>query len=94
MEIQHLKERIEKLTKHHQIEILRILSNKKAAINENNNGSFINLTELDDNIIHSLYEYIKYVDEQEKSLKEIELEKECLENKFFKDNKELNNVYI
>lgn len=94
MEIQKLKERIEKLTKHHQIEILRILSVKNAIINENNNGSFINLTELDNNIIESLYEYIKYVDAQEDSLKEIESEKERLENKFFKDNKEVGNVYI
>ena len=94
MEIQQLKERIENLTKHHQIEILRILSVKNATINENNNGSFINLTELDNSIIDSLYEYIKYVDAQENSLKEIETEKERLENIFFKDNKESSNMYI
>ena len=94
MEIQQLKERIEKMAKHHQIEILKILSFKKAAINENNNGSFINLTELDSNIIDSLREYINYVDTQENSLKEIENEKTRLENIFFKDNKESNNMYI
>ena len=94
MEIQQLKERIEKMAKHHQIEILKILSFKNAAINENNNGSFINLTELDSNIIDSLREYINYVDTQENSLKEIENEKIRLENIFFKDNKESNNMYI
>lgn len=94
MEIQQLKERIENLTKYHQIEILRILTVKNATINENNNGSFINLTELDSNIINSLHEYIKYVDAQEDSLKEIETEKERLENIFFKDNKESGNIYV
>ena len=94
MEIQQLKERIENLTKYHQIEILRILTVKNATINENNNGSFINLTELDSNIINSLHEYIKYVDAQEDSLKEIETEKERLENIFFKDNKESSNIYV
>ena len=94
MEIQQLKERIEKLSKHHQIEILRILSVKNTTINENNNGSFINLTELDKSIIESLHKYIKYVDTQESSLKVIETEKERLENTFFKDNKESSNVYI
>ena len=94
MEIQQLKERIEKLTKHHQIEILRILSVKNTTINENNNGSFINLTELDSSILNSLHEYIKYVDAQEDSLKEMETEKERLENIFFKDNKESSNIYV
>ena len=94
MEIQQLKERIENFSKYHQVEILRILTVKSATINENNNGSFINLTGLDKNIIESLYEYIKYVDTQESSLKVIETEKERLENTFFKDNKEPSNVYI
>ena len=61
IDLKKLKDRIELMSKHHQIEILRILSKtNKANINENNNGSFINLTELDNEIINSLNNYISY----------------------------------
>lgn len=79
-----LKERIERMDKYHQIEILRIL-NKWTEIkkNENNNGTFINLTELSDEIIKELEKYTEYVDEQQKLLKTIETEKKQLEQNFF-----------
>lgn len=79
-----LKERIERMDKYHQIEILRIL-NKFSEIkkNENNNGTFINLTELSPEIIKQLEKYTDYVDEQQKLLKKIEKEKEQLEQTFF-----------
>jgi hypothetical protein len=79
-----LKERIERMDKYHQIEILRIL-NKSPEIkkNENNNGTFINLTELTEEIIKELEKYTKYVDEQQKLLKTIETEKKQLEQNFF-----------
>lgn len=41
-----LKDTIEKMSKYHQIEILRIFSSEKeVCINENKNGTFINLSE-------------------------------------------------
>ncbi len=79
-----LKDRIESMDKYHQIEILRIL-NKFSEIkkNENNNGTFINLTELSQEVIKELEKYTDYVDEQQKLLKKIETEKEQLEHTFF-----------
>lgn len=79
-----LKDRIENMDKYHQIEILRIL-NKFTEIkkNENNNGTFINLTELSLEVIKELEKYTDYVDEQQKLLKKIENEKEKLEQTFF-----------
>jgi hypothetical protein len=79
-----LKDRIETMDKYHQIEILRIL-NKFSEIkkNENNNGTFINLTELSPEVIKELEKYTDYVDEQQKLLKKIETEKEQLEQTFF-----------
>ena len=79
-----LKDRIESMDKYHQIEILRIL-NKFSEIkkNENNNGTFINLTELSPEVIKELEKYTDYVDEQQKLLKKIETEKEQLEHTFF-----------
>ena len=79
-----LKDRIEHMDKYHQIEILRIL-NKFSEIkkNENNNGTFINLTELSSEVIKELEKYTDYVDEQQKLLKKIENEKDKLEQTFF-----------
>ena len=94
IDLKKLKDRIEKMTKHNQIEVLRILSkNKQVNINENNNGSFINLTELDICVIQILSKYISYVDEQERSLDFVENEKERLENTFFKGNKDNEIIY-
>jgi hypothetical protein len=84
-----LKENIEKLTKFHQIEILKIIkSDESITINENNNGIFINLTNVSNDIIDNITNYLKYVDTQEKHLNDVEDEKEKISNIFFKDNKD------
>ena len=92
--LQTLKGRIEKMPVYHQIEILRIFKESDILLNENNNGTFINLTELDNSIIDKLDKYISYVNEQETQLNEIENEKDRIQNTFFKDNKDFNNVII
>ena len=52
----------EKMNIIHQKEILRILKEEKnIRLNENNNGTFINLTELDSNIIISFEQLPKYM---------------------------------
>ena len=81
---QRIKERIENMTKHHQIEVLRLL-NKEESVhkNENSNGTFINLTEQSDAIIKILEEYADYVDEQQKQFTKIEQDKEQLRKGFF-----------
>ena len=79
-----LKDRIEHMEKYHQIEILRILSKfPEVKTNENNNGTFVNLTGLSDEIIKELEKYTDYVDEQQKLLKKVETEKEQIEQAFF-----------
>jgi hypothetical protein len=84
MAINFLKDRIEVMEKYHQIEILRILRRyPEVKTNENNNGTFVNLTELSPEIIKDLEKYTDYVDEQQKLLKKVEKEKEQLEQAFF-----------
>jgi hypothetical protein len=79
-----LKERIEAMPKYHQIEVLRILSKHSSVkTNENNNGTFINLTEQNQEVINELDKYANYVDEQQKHLNKIETEKELIEKTFF-----------
>ena len=84
-----LKERLEDLTKFHQIEILKILKGDDTiTLNENKNGIFINLTNLTESIVTQLEDYLKYVQTQEKQLNDIENKKDELSNIFFKDNKD------
>ena len=84
MELNSLKERIENMQKYHQIEVLRILSQLPSVeTNENNNGTFVNLTEQSPTVIEALYKYTIYVEEQQKQLKIIETEKQQLEQNFF-----------
>lgn len=88
-DLNRLKERIEKLNKFHQIEILKLLkTNDSCTLNENKNGIFVNLTSLNDGLIFELEKYLEYVQKQESQLSEIEKQKNILSNTFFKDNKD------
>ena len=79
-----IKQNIEQMSVHHQIEVLRILKKgDKVVINENNTGSFINLNELSPEILKELEKYIQYVNEQQQQLNSVEIKKEELEHSFF-----------
>ena len=88
-DLNRLKERIERLNKFHQIEILKLLkTNDSCTLNENKNGIFVNLTSLSNGLIFELEKYLEYVQKQESQLSEIEKQKNILSNTFFKDNKD------
>jgi hypothetical protein len=81
-----LKDQIESLNKHHQIEILRILKQDKTiTLNENNNGVFINITGITEELYNKLNDYIEYVNNQKNNIETIESQKSVLENTFFKN---------
>ena len=87
-ELNIIKDKIEGFSKENQIEILKILNNH-VNLNENNNGVFVNLTSLEDPVVHELENYIHFVESQEKVLKYDETKKENIEETYFKkDNKE------
>ena len=83
-DLKQLKDRIEVLNQHHQIQILKIMTQCSVDLTENKNGSFINLTNVDDVVISKITDYLGYVDEQEMQLKEIENQKTELTKQFFK----------
>ena len=84
-----LKEKIELLSKFHQVEILKILKKDDiCTLNENKNGIFINLTNIKKETIIDLDTYLEYVQKQEQQLNDIEKQKNVLSNTFFKDNKD------
>jgi hypothetical protein len=94
-ELNRLKEKIEGLNKFHQIEILKLLkSDESCTLNENNNGIFVNLTNLSDGLLVELDKYLEYVQKQEKQLNEIEKQKNILSNTFFKDNKDNTSITL
>jgi hypothetical protein len=83
-DLKQLKDRIEALNQHHQIQILKIMTECKVDLTENKNGSFVNLTNIDEGVVSKLAEYLRYVDEQETQLKEVENQKTELTKQFFK----------
>tara|TARA_Y100001958_G_C21210777_1_gene536493 strand:- start:640 stop:954 length:315 start_codon:yes stop_codon:yes gene_type:complete len=78
-----LKQFIESLSKNHQIEILRILVKNNCITSENQNGTFVNLNELDESTLNEMSQYLDYIKFQDESLKEIENKKEHLLNRYF-----------
>jgi len=90
--LQKIKENIEIMNKCYQVEILKLLNNESTVVlSENNNGIFINLTDLDISIIDKLEKFIKYVIEQQNELTIVEEEKAIIKNEFFKQNKKIIN---
>ena len=83
-----LKDEIEKLEKFHQIQILEILVENKASFTENRNGVFVNLIKINKNIIQKIREYLLYVSNQNITLQDTEQLKEELKYNYFKGNKD------
>jgi len=81
--IEKLKKTIESLSKYHQVQIYKLIKDEGIKFDENNNGSFINLSQLEKCVIKKLYDYTKYVEKQQKELLKDENEKSRLEKKFF-----------
>jgi septum formation inhibitor-activating ATPase MinD len=84
---------IENMNKFNQIEVLRILNkDQKIILNENKYGVHVNLTEIKQEIINELDNYINYVNTQEQNLTNIEKQKEDYRNTYFsKDIKTIAN---
>ena len=69
------------------------LNSNSFIISENNNGTFVNLSELDNTVIIKLQEYIQYFYEQQKNLSNIEEEKINIKKEFFDSKiKKISNI--
>lgn len=82
-----MKNSIENMDNTNQIEVLRLLNNHDVVLNENKNGIYINLSELDENIIDQIDKFVIYIHNQENRLTEEETEKQSYKNIYF-DNKD------
>jgi hypothetical protein len=83
-ELNYIKQKIEVMDKKDQINILKLFKESSSVIlNENQNGTFINITELNEKIKTELKKYINYVDVQKNILEKDEVKKTELEEAFF-----------
>ena len=79
-----LRESIENMNKFNQIEILRILkSDPSVILNENKYGVHVNLSELTDQNVDKIYNYVSYVNAQQLSLDKAEKQKAVFKNTYF-----------
>lgn len=83
-----LKTSIESMDKTNQIEVLRLLHKNDVFLNENKNGIYVNITELDNDILADIYKFVEYIDTQEDKLSYEETEKQKYKNTYFVNNKD------
>ena len=82
--VNSLKDRIEIMSKYHQVEVLRILHSNHITFSENKNGVFVNLSYVNYDVMNKINEYVTFVNKQETQLYEFEEKKTLLANQYFK----------
>jgi hypothetical protein len=71
------------MTKINQVEALRIFhKNNDTIINENKYGIHINVTDVDDNVLKDIEEFIEHVEHQEKELSKMEEMQQDMHGKY------------
>jgi hypothetical protein len=83
MEIVALKDRLELLPKQYHLEIARIIVATNTPFNENQNGVFVNLSNVAPAVLEKLVQYVEYVELQERELCVDESQKNDLKDEFF-----------
>lgn len=84
-DLNKIKISIELMDKKDQINILILFKKyNNILLNENSNGTFINITDLDENIYIELKKYISYIEMQKQLINKDEEKKCILEETYFK----------
>ena len=78
----NLKKNIENLNVNEQIEILDMMIKEKINISENNNGSFVNISSIDDKFLFKLYNFVEIKMKQTQLFNSVEDEKERIKNEY------------
>jgi len=85
MSIVDLKDKLEKMNKSQQIELARMLIHEyRVTYDENQNGIFINMSELPPSILDKVRSFLKYIELQEENITNVEREMNGLKDTFFK----------
>jgi len=84
-DLNKLKTKIELLDKKDQINILQVFKkHNNILLNENSNGTFINITDIDKILYDELLKYISYIEMQKQYINKDEEKKNMLEETYFK----------
>ena len=84
-----LKKKIENIDIRHHIEIFRIFQENNVNFSENRNGIFINMNNINTDIINKINKYLTYIKNQEQHLDNVEQLKTTYKDNYFnKDNKD------
>jgi tRNA U34 5-carboxymethylaminomethyl modifying enzyme MnmG/GidA len=78
-----LRNSIEKLNPSYHKFIFNIFKKHNIEYSENKNGIFINLSEVDNNVINEVNTYLLYLNKQEQQINKIENQKIEYQNKYF-----------
>lgn len=84
-ELNTLKDQIERMPKTTQIDILKILHDAGCALNENNYGIHVILSEVAEEVLHKIQTHVQYLNAQETYLTNIENETEKYKHAFFEN---------
>ena len=79
LDIVKLRNDIETLDKKKQLEILKIFSKNNVVYSENKNGVFVNLSEVNEDILVEVKKYLDYIDKQEHHIEIFENKKKNIE---------------
>ena len=87
-ELTKMKKTIESLSKDAQIGLYKLLDKcPDVIINENQNGSFINLSGIKGDSLKLVREYLKYQEEQRTCIAELDERKKQLEDRYFQSKR-------
>jgi|UniRef100_A0A6C0ILG3 hypothetical protein len=82
-ELKELCQKLEEMSKINQVEAVRIFhKHNKDMINENKYGIHINVTDVENNVLKELEEFIEYVSNQEKKLTDMEELQQDIQTKY------------
>ena len=88
--LKNLKKKIEQLDTYHHQKILSIIKKHSVDFSENKNGIFVNMNSFSKDLIKDINVFIKYVEQQEKTLKKVETLKYSYKKDYFdKEDKEI-----
>ena len=84
-DLEKIRKQIELLNNVHHIEIAKILKNNNIKLTENNNGLFVNLNNIDVNVINEINKYLTFVNIQENNINDVEVIKKDLQKIYFNE---------
>ena len=93
MNLEKIRNTIERMDKIYQIDIFDIIKKNNIFYTENNNGIFINMKNITEEVLKEINEYINFFEKQKIQLDVVEDIKKEYKNKFFNSNSGKNESF-